>query len=469
MKAVTEALSPTRIKLTVEVPFDELTPSLDAAYKKLASQVKVQGFRPGKVPPRILDQRVGRSTILDEALQDALPRFYSAAVVENSVETLGRPQVDVTSFADGAPLVFTAEVDVRPEIVAPDYDDLPVSVDDAVVTDAEVDEQLEALRDRFAVLEGVVRAAGDGDYVSIDFETTVDGQPVAGAQATGLSHVVGSGALMPGLDEALVGMTEGDARTFTTALVGGEFAGRDAEVAVTVRGVKQKVSPALDDDFATTASEFDTLDELRSDIRTRIERIKRLQQGLQARDKALDALLTLVEVPLPDAAVDAEVESRMHALTHQLESAGLTLEAWLEAEGKTRAQLDAELREGAQAAVKSSLVLDAIANKEEVSVCDEELTDQVVRRAQRVGADAQAYADELVRTGQLRGLVSEIVRGKALALVLEHAKVTDASGRPVDLAALRETGVRDDGVDDDDAEGFAEDSQEDNGEAHPSA
>ena len=436
MKAVQEALSPTRVKLTIEVPFEELKPSLDAAYKKIGGQVRVQGFRPGKVPPRILDQRVGRPTILSEALEDALPRFYSEAVGEQQVDVLGRPDVDVTAFNDGEPLVFTAEVDVRPEVVLPDYDNLPVTVEDAEVTEAELDEQLGHMRERFAVLEGVDRPIENGDYVSIDLEASADGEPIEEAATTGLSYEVGSGTLVEGLDEQLVGMTEGANGTFTSQLLHGDKAGTDAQVTVTVRGVKTKVLPELDDEFATTASEFDTLAELTADLRTRVERIKRLQQGMAARDKALEVLLERADVPLPQSVVDAEIEARMHNLGHQLEHAGLTLEGYLADEEKTQEQFDGEVRTAAEQSVKASLVLDAVAKKEELGVNETELTEQVVRRAQQAGVDPQSYADQIVRAGQLPVLAGEIVRGKALAIVLEAAAVTDASGRPVDIKAL---------------------------------
>ena len=281
MDVVTEALSPTRVKLTVQVPFEELRPSLAAAYKTIGGQVRVQGFRPGKVPPRILDQRVGRAAILDEAMNDALPRFYSQAASEKELKVLGRPEVDVTSFADGEPLVFTAEVDVRPEIVLPDYDGLAVTVDAIDVDDARVDAQLDTLRRRFGTLEGVDRPAETGDFVSLDLAATRDGEPVPEADTTGLSYEIGSGGLVDGLDDALVGLVDGAAATFTT-----ELSGAPADVTATVRGVKRQVLPELDDEFATTASEFDTLEELTADVRGRLERVARLEQGISARDRA---------------------------------------------------------------------------------------------------------------------------------------------------------------------------------------
>jgi trigger factor len=436
MKAVKEALTPTRVRLTVEVPFDELRPNVDDAYRKLGRQVKVQGFRPGKVPPRILDQRLGRGTVLDEALQTALPRFYDEAAREQDVDPLGRPEVDVTSFADGAPLVFTAEVDVRPAFTLPDYDGLAVSVPDAVVTDEAVATQIDAMRDRLAALEGVDRAAQIGDFLTLDISATVDGATLDDAQATGMSYELGTEGLIDGLDAAVTGALADETRTFPTTLVAGEHAGEQAEVTVVVRSVKRKVMPDLDDDLATQVSEFDTLEELTADIRTRLERLARLEQGIAARDAVIDELLARTEVPLPEGAVKAEIEARMHDLGHQLESAGLSLEAYLASEEKTQEAFDAEVASAAAHSVKMQFVLDAVATKEELGVSDAEFTATIMRRAQRAGLEVQEYADRLMRAGQAPALIAEVRRGKALALVLERATVTDASGRPVDLAEL---------------------------------
>ena len=436
MKATREALSPTRIKLTVEVPFEELRPSVDAAYKKIAAQVRVPGFRPGKVPARIIDQRVGRGHILDEALQEALPRFYSEAVESESLDVLSRPEVDVAEFTDGAPLVFTAEVDVRPEIQLPSTDGLTVTVDDVEVADVDVDEQLDSMRDRFSTLQPVERLVAEGDYLTIDLAASVDGETVEGAAANGMSYEVGGDNVIAGMDEAVIGAAEGEQRTFQTELQAGEFAGRTADVTVTVRSVKEKIRPDLDDDFATTASEFDTLDELVGDVRTRLDRVKRLEQGMQARDRVLERLLELTDIPLPESVVQSEIEAREHSLGHQLEQVGLGREAYLAAENKTAEEFDAEVREGSEKAVKAQFVLDALASREELNVSQEELTEHLIRRAQQSQMPPQEFANQVMQQGQVGMLMAEVVRGKALATLLESATVTDASGRPVDLAAL---------------------------------
>ncbi len=437
MQSAVETLSPTRVRLTVEVPFEELKPELDKAYKTIGAQVKVQGFRPGKVPPRILDQRVGRGVVLEEAVQEALPRLYSEAVSEAGVAPIGRPEVDVTKLDDGKELTFTAEVDVRPDFDLPAYDSLTVTVADAVVTDEDVTTQVDELRERFAKLSPVERAAAEGDFVTLDLAATVDGAEVPGGTATGLSYQVGSGDLLDGLDEAVTGKSAGEAGTFTTTLVAGEFEGQNAEVAVTVRAVNERELPAADDAWAETTG-FATFAELEADVRSRLERMKKLEQGVEARDKVLEALLATVDVPLPDSIVETEIEWRKQSTTQQLAQAGMTLDQYLEAEGKGEEEFEEEVREGATTAVKAQLVLDAVADAEELGVSDAELTDQVVRRAQRAGVSPDQYAQSVVQSGQLQGLVQEVRRGKALATVMESATITDASGNAVDLEELRD-------------------------------
>jgi trigger factor len=436
MKSAVETLGPTRVKLTVQVPFDDLKPSLDAAYKKIGQQVRLKGFRPGKVPPAMIDQYVGRAAVLEEAVNEALPRFYGEAVRSNEVDILGHPEIEVTEFNDGDQLVFTAEVDIRPEIELPSYEGLPVTVDDAEVDDAKVDEQLQGLRDRFATLKGVERPAEQGDYVSLDLAATVGGEPIEDATATNLSYEVGSDNLVSGLDDAIVGLSAGESKEFETQLRSGERGGENATATVTVKSVKEKEVPDLDDDFAQTASEFDTIDELRADIRERLGRIGRLQQGMQARDRVLEVLLDLVEVPMPQHVLDDEITYRKQSMEQQLAAAGLTRESYAEMEGQSVEELDSEIENGARQAIRAQFVLDAVARKEELQVNEAELTDQIVRRAQQAGMRADDYAQQVVGSGQLGSLMSEVMRGKALALVLEHATITDASGRPVDLDSI---------------------------------
>ncbi|MFJ6199996.1 trigger factor [Micromonospora sp. NPDC092111] len=440
MKSTVETLSPTRVRLAIEVPFVELEPSLKKAYREIGSQVQVPGFRRGKVPTAVIDQRVGRGTVLNEAVQEAIPQNILAAVREHDLKTLGRPEVEITEFNDGDSLNFTAEVDVRPEIALPDPATVEVTVDELQIDDSEIDEQVKNLRERFATLKTVERAAAEGDYVQIDLNATVDGEDVPGGSASNISHEVGSKQLLPGLDEAVVGLAAGDSTTFTTQLVGGDYAGRDAEVAVTVRTVKEKELPELDDDFAQMASEFDSIEELRNDLRERVTQGKRVEQIYAARDKALEQLVAAAEVPAPEGVVREEVESRKQAMVDQLERIGASMEEYLAAEEKTEEQIDAELNEAATEGVKIQLLLDTLADAEDTQVSDDEFGHEIVHRAQRAGMAPQQYYDQLVRSGAAAAVFGDVRRGKALASVMEKIKIKDTAGNEVTLDALRAEG-----------------------------
>jgi trigger factor len=442
VKSSVENLGPTRVKLAVEVPFDELKPSLDAAYKKIGSQVRIPGFRPGKVPARIIDQRVGRSAVLEEAVNDALPRAYSDAVRESGVRALGQPEIEVTKLDDGTSLSFTAEVDVRPEITLPALEGVEVTVDDVEVSESEVDEQLDSLRERFATLTGVERPVETGDYVSIDLAATVDGEEVEGGSATGLSYQVGEGDLIDGIDDAIVGKSAGDTVSFTTTLRQGDKAGEQADISVTVNSVKRKELPEADDEFAQLASEFDTVDELRADLRERLTRAKALGQGSQAREKLLEKLVESADFPLPESAVTAEIGYREHDVVHSLGHDDKLFDELLAGQGKTREEFTAELRESAEKSVRAQFLLDAIADREQVNVGDAELTEYIVRQAARYEMAPKEFADQIVQGGNLPAMVADMRRTKALATVLESATITDASGNKVDLSALSALAAR---------------------------
>ena len=436
MKSTVENLSPTRVRLAVEVPFDDLKPSLDKAYKAIAQQVRVPGFRPGKVPARVIDQRIGRGTVLQEAVNDALPQLYTEAAREHELQPLGQPDIDITNLDDGTSLSFTAEVDIRPEITLPELDGIAVSVDNVEVSDADVDEQLTELRDRFGSLKTVERAAAEGDYVSLDLATKVGDEEIEGGAATGLSYVVGSGDLVDGLDDAITGKSAGEIATFPTTLQQGEHRGEEAEVTATVRSVKVKELPELDDEFAQLASEFDTVEELRADLRARLGRVKGLEQGAQARDKVLEQLIDTVEFPLPESAVTAEVDAREHDIVHSLGHDDSLFDEFLTSQGKTREDFQNELRESAEKAVRAQFVLDAIAAKKDVQIGDGELTEYLVRQAARYQMAPQEFANQVMQSGNLPMMVADIRRNKALAEVLQVATVTDADGNTVDLEAL---------------------------------
>ncbi|AEV82249.1 trigger factor [Actinoplanes sp. SE50] len=437
MKSTVETLSPTRVKLAIEVPFDELKPSLQKAYREIGAQVQVPGFRKGKVPSAVIDQRVGRGAVLNEAVQEAIPQQILAAVQEHDVKTLGRPEVEITEFADNAPLKFTAEVDVRPEIVVPDLSTISVEVPAVEIGDNEIDEQINGLRERFATLKTVERAAAEGDYVQLDLNATVDGEEVPGGSATNISHEVGSKQLLPGLDEVLVGLSAGDETTFTTQLVGGDFAGRDADVKVVVRTVKDKQLPEIDDDFAQLASEFDTLEELRGDLRERLTKVKKVEQIYAARDEALKQLVEAANIPAPEGVVKDEVEGRKQAMTDQLERIGATLADYLASEEKTEEQIDQELTEAAQEGVRIQLLLDTVADAEDVQVTDDEFGHEIVHRAQRAQMQPQQYYDQLVRSGAAAAVFGDVRRGKALASVMEQVTMKDSEGNTLTLDDLR--------------------------------
>jgi len=435
VKTDVEELSPTRVRLSVEVPFDELKPSLDKAYKEVGRQVRIPGFRPGRVPPPVIDRRVGRDVVLSQAVNDAMPDLYAKAVAEGDVHALGQPDVEITGLDDGKELKFTVEVDIRPKFDLPDLASLAVTVDDTLVTPDEVAEYLGNLQERFASLKGVQRPVENDDYVSIDLSASVDGEPVEDAQASGLSYQVGSQSLLDGLDDALTGMSAGESKTFQTELAGGEFAGREADVTVTVHSVKVKEVPGLDDDFAQLASEFDTLGELRADTRAQLERRKSTQQVIQARDRAMDALISQVDIPLPESVVAEEVEQNREGLVQQLQRAGATLDGYLEMTNQSQEQFDSDLQERARRAVKVSLILDQLAREEELNVDQAELAAYVTRQAEQMGVAPDRLAQQLADDGRLPVAAAEVLRGKAMNLIAERVKVTDSAGHEVDVKA----------------------------------
>lgn len=436
MKTAVEELSPTRVKLTVEVPFEELRPSMDAAYKKVAQQVRVPGFRPGKVPARIIEQRFGRAVVLEETLNDAVPKLYGQAVDEVDVFPVSQPDIEVTKIDDGEQIEFTAEVDIRPNFEVPDYQGAEVTVDSAEVSDEDVDAQLDALRQRFATLTGVERAAANGDFVVMDLRAEIDGENIEEQQASEVSYEVGAGSVLQGLDDALEGMSAGEEKSFTTELVGGENAGEQADVIINVKSVKEKVLPELDDEFAQLASEFDTLDELKASIREQARRNKLIDQVVQAREKALDALLEKIDIPLPESALKAEIDARKHNLDHQIAESGLSRDAFFRLYQTTEEERFGEFETNSARALKVGFVLDKIVKAEELGVNEQELTNFVVRRAMEMGVQPNELAKHLADNDQLTLAMVEIVRDKAKSVLGDAAKVVDIDGNEVDLKAI---------------------------------
>lgn len=434
MKSTVEQLSPTRVRINVEVPFAELEPDFQRAYRELAKQVRLPGFRPGKAPAKLLEARFGREALLDQVVNEALPARYGQAVVESEVQPLGQPEIEVTKKEYGEELAFTAEVDVRPKIELPDLGSLKISVDPIEVSDDDVDAELESLRARFGTLTGVDRPVATGDFVSIDLSATIDGEQVPGASAEGLSHEVGSGRLIAGLDDALVGLSVDESKEFTAQLAAGEHAGQDAQVTVTVKSIKERELPEPDDEFAQLASEFDTIDELRSNLREQVGRLKRAQQADQIRNAALDALLEQVDVPLPEAIVQAQYDSTIHGALHGLDHDDAKLDEALAGQGKTREEFETETRSAAESDVKRQLLLDALADELQVQVGQDDLTERLVATSRQYGIEPQQLLGYLQENNQLPAMFADVRRGLAIAEVVRAATVTDSDGNTIDTS-----------------------------------
>lgn len=418
MKSDVEKLSPTRVKLSIDVPFNELKPHIDGAYQTLAQKISIPGFRKGKVPAAMIDQRVGRGAVLDEAINAALPTFYSQAAKDNDVLVIGRPNMEITELKDNEKLTFTVEVDIRPEIKLPNFSQIKIEVDDVKVSDADIDEQIKDLSTRFGTLSTVEKVVAKGDFVSIDLVATKDGKDLDGGSANDLSYEVGSASMIDGLDEALIGLSVGDEKSFETALVGMP-AGELGTVKVSVKAVKQRDLPAIDDAFAKLSSEFETLVELKADLATKLTRLKQMQQGAQARDLLLEKLLSSVDIPLPDEIIKDEVNDH------------------LEKEGKLdddkhRAEVNDEVKK----TITREFLLDSIVKAESVAVNEGELTEYLVRAAARYGMSPDQFIKEVSQAGQVSTMVAEVARAKALAQVLGRVEVVDKSGNKVDLEAL---------------------------------
>ncbi|HTH89184.1 trigger factor [Mycobacterium sp.] len=432
MKSTVEKLSPTRVRINVEVPFTELQPDFDRAYKELAKQVRLPGFRPGKAPAKLLEARIGKEAMLDQVVGEAVPGRYTEAVTSSDVQPLGQPEIEITNKEYGQDLTFTAEVDVRPEIEFPDLEGLKVTVDPIEVTDEEVDAELQNLRARFGTLKGVERAAETGDFVSIDLSATVDGEDVPDATTEGLSHEIGSGQLIEGLDEAVVGLKEEESRVFTTTLAAGEHVGKEAQVTVTVKSVKERELPEPDDEFAQLASEFDTIDELKNSLTEQVQRVKRIQQAEQIRDKALEVLLEQTEVPLPEKIVQAQVDDTLHNAIHGLDHDEKRFEETLEAQGSNREEFDKDNRTNAEKAVKTQLLMDAVADKLGIQVGQNDLTERLVLMSRQYGMEPQQLLQFLQQNNQLPAMFADVRRGLTVAAVVHGGTVTDTDGNVID-------------------------------------
>lgn len=434
MKSTVEQLSPTRVRINVEVPFAELEPDFQRAYKELAKQVRLPGFRPGKAPAKLLEARIGREAMLDQIVNDALPSRYGQAVAESDVQPLGRPNIEVTKKEYGQDLQFTAEVDIRPKISLPDLSALTVSVDPIEIGEDDVDAELQSLRTRFGTLTAVDRPVAVGDVVSIDLSATVDGEDIPNAAAEGLSHEVGSGRLIAGLDDAVVGLSADESRVFTAKLAAGEHAGQEAQVTVTVRSVKERELPEPDDEFAQLASEFDSIDELRASLSDQVRQAKRAQQAEQIRNATIDALLEQVDVPLPESYVQAQFDSVLHSALSGFNHDEARFNELLVEQGSSRAAFDAEARTASEKDVKRQLLLDALADELQVQVGQDDLTERLVTTSRQYGIEPQQLFGYLQERNQLPTMFADVRRELAIRAAVEAATVTDSDGNTIDTS-----------------------------------
>ena len=432
MKTSVDKLSDTRVKLNVTVPFDELGKEIDQAYKAIAQQVNIPGFRRGKAPRQLIDARFGRGPILEQVVNDMLPTRYEQALAENDLNPLGQPDIDVTKIEDNDVVEFTAEIDVRPEIEVPDFSQISVTVPELKVGDAAVDAELDTLRERFGELKDTKRKLKKDDFAIIDLEATINGEKLEDASTEGLTYRVGADDLMDGLDKAIKGLKTGEEAEFTSEIQYGDHKGEEATVKVTVQQTKERKLPELDDDFAQLASEFDTVEELRNSTREQVEENAKAQQAADIRDEVLKAALAQTEFALPESVVDEQVHNQLHQLLGQMAHDENALAQLLEAQGTTREEFDAQSREQAEESVRTQLFLDAVADQEQPEVSQQELTDHILFTAQSYGMDPNQFVAQLQQSGQIANLFSDVRRGKALAIAISRTQVADEAGNTVD-------------------------------------
>ncbi len=455
MPSTVEKLSPTRVKLTVEIPFADLQPHLDEAYKEIAEQVSIPGFRKGKVPARVIDQRFGRGLVLQEAINEAIPRAYNAAIAEAKVHPMAQPEVDVTKLEDNELVEFTAEVDIRPEVDLPDFDAIEATVDAPADIDELLEERVGLLRERFATVNEVDRAAAEGDLLTIDLVASKDGEELPEATAEGITYKVGDESFaLKGLRESVIGLSAGETATFSSTLVGGQYRGQEADITVTVQKVAEQELPELDDEFAQMISEFDTVEEMREDLRKAVEFQAKSDQLVEARDKVLEAVLAKVDFDLPEAVLAREVESRRTEVNRQLAAGGLTVEEYIETaedeEAETVDEFWAALDKRSEDALRAQVVLDVYAEENQVDVSQQELTELIFRKAQENGTSPQDEINHMMEHGHMGDWMQEIRRGKALAAICAAATVVDTDGNAVDTA-LAEPGDAEEAGEADDA------------------
>ncbi len=444
MPSTVEQLNPTRVKLTIELPFTDLQPRIDEAYKQIAQQINLPGFRRGKVPPRLIDQRFGRGTVLQEAVNNAIPDAYSDAVTEHKIAPLGNPEIELTRLEDGDVAEITAEVDVRPEFDMPDFSQISVEVDPVDVTDADVDERVELLRQRFGTLTVVDRAAADGDVVLIDLSATQNGEAIEDAETSGMQYRIGAGGMVEGLDEALIGLAAGESKAFTSKLVGGPHRDEEADITVTVTKVNEQKLPELDDDFAQLVSEFDTVDEMIADVRENLLRIGRLDQANTARDRVLEAVTGQLGFELPQAVLDNDIKAYHEQIEAQLNAAGLTVEQYLadaeDEDAETAEEFWKQIDERAEQGLRAQIVLDKLAEDRQIGVSQEEFTQLLFQKAQQNGTSPEQEIQHMTEHNHMPEWMAEVRRGKALGMIVDEAVITDTNGDTVEISRLQNDG-----------------------------
>lgn len=439
-KTTAEKLTPTRAKLSVEVSLDELEPYLKQAYKTISEQVSIPGFRKGKVPAPIIDQRVGREAVIQEAVNSSLDDFYQAALAEADERPMGRPTADVAQWPDAkdpkSTLVLSFEVEVRPEFTLPEYDGLKLTVDNVEIDEAAVDAELTKLRERFGTLVTVDRPAKTGDFVELDLTATIDGTEVD--QASGVSYEIGAGNLLTGTDEAVETLTAGETTNFTSQLLGGEYEGQDAEVELTLTAVKERELPEADDEFAQLASEFDTIAELRESLKEQVSKASVFAQGQQARDLFTSTLIEQAGIPVSEELVEEEVHRHL--------------------EGEGRLEDDehrAEVRKSSEEQIQLQLLLDAIVEAEGVTPTQNELSQYIFQSAQQYGMEPTQFLQAISQGNQMGVILGEVTRNKALAVALAKAVVVDQDGNTVDLSEFTAVDTDDENADDENADDAA--------------
>ena len=432
MKTSVEKLNDTRVKLTVNVPFDELKPEIDQAYEAIAQQVSIPGFRKGKAPKQLIDARYGRGPILEQVINDMLPTRYQQACEENDLKVIGQPSVDISKLEDNDFVEFTAEVDVRPEVDVPDFSDIKVTVPAIEIDDAAVDTELDNLRARFGELKDTKRKLTTGDFAVIDLAAEIDGEKIDEASTEGLSYELGSDDLIKGLDTALRGLKSEEEAEFEAELQAGEHAGKTATIKVTVQQTKERKLPELDDEFAQEASEFDTVEELRENTKTMLAEQGKGKQAADIRDEVLKAALAKTEVAVPESVVDEQAHQQLHQILGQMAHDENALAGLLEAQGTTREEFDKQSREQAEESVRTQLFLDALADEEDPQVSQQELTDHILFTAQSNGMDPSQFVQQLQQANQIGNLFADVRRGKALAAAICRVTVEDSEGNSVD-------------------------------------